>query len=139
MIANGHKVRPLAAILEGGIHTWFLPSSTPLAARKQWIAGTLKPRGQLIIDAGAAKALREGGSLLPIGVNSVEGHFGRGDAVVIKSIAGKDIARGLVVYDSDEARLIAGKHSNEIEAQLGYRGRDEIIHRDNLVLMNTDI
>ena len=139
LIANGHKVRPLSAILEGGLHTWFLPSRTPLAARKQWIAGTLKPRGQLIIDAGAAKALCAGGSLLPIGVSSVEGRFGRGDAVVIKSIAGKDIARGLVVYDSDEARLIAGKHSNEIEAQLGYQGRDEIIHRDNLVLMNNNI
>lgn len=139
LIANGHKLRPLAAVLEGGKHTWFLPSSTPLAARKQWIAGTLKPSGQLVIDAGAEKALREGGSLLPVGVKSVDGRFERGDAVVIASGAGVEIARGLVVYNSEEARLIAGKQSKDIEAQLGYQGRDEIIHRDNLVLMNTNI
>jgi glutamate 5-kinase len=136
LIANGHKDRPLAAALEGGSHTWFLPSSTPLAARKQWIAGTLQPSGQLVIDAGAEKALREGGSLLPVGVNSVAGQFSRGDAVVIVSAAGKEIARGLVVYDSGEAGLIAGRHSSDIAELLGYQRRDEIIHRDNLVLMN---
>lgn len=139
LIANGHKDRPLAAVLEGADHTWFLPSSTPLAARKQWIAGTLKPSGRIIIDGGAEKALREGGSLLPVGVQSVEGHFRRGDAVVIMSAAGKEVARGLVVYDSEEARRIIGKHSNDIAALLGYQGRDEIIHRDNLVLMNTTL
>jgi len=139
LIANGHKDRPLAAVIEGGPHTWFLPSSTPLAARKQWIAGTLKPSGQLIIDAGAEKALREGGSLLPVGVRSVGGRFSRGDAVVVMSPEGQEIARGLAVYDSAEAALIAGKHSNEIAALLGYQGRDEIIHRDNLVLMNSTV
>jgi glutamate 5-kinase len=136
LIANGHKDRPLAAVLEGGSHTWFLPSSNPLAARKQWIAGTLQPSGQLFIDAGAEKALREGGSLLPVGVNSVAGQFSRGDAVVIVSASGREIARGLVVYDSDEAGLIAGRHSSDIAELLGYQRRDEIIHRDNLVLMN---
>jgi glutamate 5-kinase len=137
LIANGHKDRPLTAVIEGGQHTWFLPSSSPLAARKQWIAGTLKPSGQLLIDAGAEKALREGGSLLPVGVASVVGRFNRGDAVVVMSTDGKEIARGLAVYDSAEATLIAGKHSNDIAALLGYQGRDEIIHRDNLVLMNS--
>jgi len=136
LIANGHNDRPLAAVLQGGRHTWFLPSSTPLAARKQWIAGTLEPSGRIFIDAGAEKALLEGGSLLPVGVQSVDGRFKRGDAVVIMSAAGKEVARGLVVYDSEEACLIAGKHSNDIAALLGYQGRDEIIHRDNLVLMN---
>lgn len=136
LIANGHKDKPLAAVIGGGLHTWFLPSRTPLAARKQWIAGTLTPRGKLTIDAGAERALRAGSSLLPVGVTRVEGAFDSGDAVVVLSAAGREIARGLVVYDSNEAGRLKGLHSNEFEAQLGYQGRDELIHRDNLVLID---
>jgi len=136
LIANGHKDRPLAAVINGGLHTWFLPSRTPLAARKQWIAGTLTPRGKLTVDAGAERALRAGSSLLPVGVTAVDGEFDSGDAVVILSAAGREIARGLVGYDSREARRLMGLHSNELEARLGYQGRDELIHRDNLVLVN---
>jgi len=136
VIASGKRLRPLAAIEAGKPSTWFISQGSPLAARKQWIAGTLKPRGQLTIDAGAEKALAAGRSLLPVGVVAVEGRFGRGDAVTVRNAAGRDLARGLVAYDSDEARRICGCHSEEISALLGYRDRDEMIHRDNLVLLN---
>jgi glutamate 5-kinase len=136
LIASGHPRQPLAAVIGGGRHTWFLPSSTSLAARKQWIAGTLKPSGKLTIDAGAERALLGGGSLLPVGVVAVEGNFDRGDAVVIAAVDGRELGRGLAVYDNSEARRIMGKHSSAIEAMLGYQGRDEIIHRDNLALLN---
>lgn len=135
LIANGHKHAPLTAVLDGGPHTWFLPSSTPLAARKQWIAGTLTPRGRLHIDAGAESALRAGRSLLPVGVVGVDGEFRRGDAVTIVSPAGRDIGRGLATYSAKEARLLAGRNSNEFESLLGYQGQNEIIHRDNLVII----
>lgn len=139
LIASGHTNRPLAAVIAGGNHTWFLPSRTPLAARKQWIAGTLTPRGKLTIDAGAERALRAGSSLLPVGVTAVQGEFESGDAVVILSAANGEIARGLVGYDSREARQLMGLHSNEFEARLGYQGRDELVHRDNLVLTKKQV
>jgi glutamate 5-kinase len=132
-IASGHRQHPLAAIERGDRCSWFLPSATPLATRKQWIAGTLKPRGRLLVDKGAAAALGRGKSLLPAGVLSVAGTFGRGDTVSVV-YAGTEIARGLVAYQSTEAELIAGRRSSEIEALLGYVGRDEIIHRDDLVV-----
>jgi glutamate 5-kinase len=135
LIANGHRIEPIAAVRSGSPCTWFVPSSTPLAARKQWIAGTLTPAGRLIIDAGAEQALRNGGSLLPVGVQSVEGQFGRGDAVAISTADGRDIAHGLTAYDSSEAKLILGCQSQAIEEQLGYRGEEELVHRDNLVLL----
>ncbi|MDP7418676.1 MAG: glutamate 5-kinase [Gammaproteobacteria bacterium] len=136
LIANGHTTGPLTAVADGGACTWFLPSRTPLAARKQWIAGTLTPGGSLAIDAGAEQALRKGGSLLPVGVRSVDGDFQRGDAVLIVSPEGQKIAHGLVAYDSEEARLIMGARSQEIESRIGYQGGDEIVHRDNLVLLD---
>jgi glutamate 5-kinase len=136
LIANGHRMEPLSAVRAGNPCTWFVPSSTPLAARKQWIAGTLTPAGRLVIDAGAEQALRKGGSLLPVGVQAVEGAFDRGDAVVISIGNGRDIAHGLTAYGSREAQLILGCHSQEIEEQLGYRGDDELVHRDNLVLLD---
>ncbi len=136
VIASGRRLRPLAAIEAGKPCTWFVSSGSPLAARKQWIAGTLKPRGELTIDSGAERALAAGGSLLPVGVVAVSGQFGRGDAVTIRNRDGRDLARGLVAYDSDEARRIRGRRSEDIEALLGYRGRDELIHRDNLVLIS---
>ncbi len=134
VIANGRGQAPLAAIEEGGRCTWFLPSATPRTARKEWIAGSLRPRGVLSIDAGAARALHTGRSLLPAGVVSVEGNFGRGDAVIVRDPAGREVARGLCAYSADDARLIAGHKSHEIATCLGYRGRDEMIHRDDMVL-----
>jgi len=135
VIAAGDVMDPLQRIEDGGTCTWFLPNSTPLAARKQWIAGSLTPSGSVVIDDGAEKALLQGKSLLSVGVVSISGQFGRGDAVIIKNKAGRDLAHGLVAYDSDEASALLGKQSESIEEVLGYRGRSELIHRDNLVLL----
>ncbi len=134
-IATGRVARPISVLLAGGKATWFLPSATPGAARKQWIAGTLKPKGAVRVDAGAERALLGGRSLLPAGVTGVDGQFERGDAVSVLAADGRELARGLVSYSSDEARLIAGRQSAGIAEVLGYNGRDEIIHRDDLVLV----
>ena len=134
-IASGRVARPISVLLGGGKATWFLPSATPGAARKQWIAGTLKPKGGVRVDAGAERALLGGRSLLPAGVTAVDGHFERGDAVSVLAADGRELARGLVAYASEEARLIAGRQSAGIAEVLGYSGRDEIIHRDDLVLL----
>jgi glutamate 5-kinase len=136
-IANGRRLNPLKAIAEGAACSWFLPAATPLTARKRWIAGALKPIGALMVDAGALKALMGGRSLLPAGVTSVEGEFERGDAVRVLSPDGREVARGLSAYSAADARRIMRHKSGEIEALLGYRGRDEMIHRDDLVLMQT--
>ena len=136
VIANGRRKLPIQALEAGDPCTWFVPGNTPRAARKQWIAGSLTPRGNLVIDAGAERALKNGGSLLPVGVVSVEGDFGRGDAVSILSSDGRDIGRGLTTYSSADASIIRGRRSEEIEKLLGYAGRDEMVHRDNLVLLN---
>ena len=133
-IAPGKPLRPLRTMTEGGRCTWFLPRSGPMTARKRWIAGALKPIGTLIVDDGAHKALTQGCSLLPAGVRAVEGAFDRGDPVVVKNPAGRPIARGLSNYSADEARLIAGKQSGDIEAVLGYQRGEEMIHRDDLVV-----
>ena len=134
-IATGRVARPISVLLGGGKATWFLPSATPGAARKQWIAGTLKPKGAVRVDAGAERALLGGRSLLPAGVTGVDGQFERGDAVSVLAADGRELARGLVAYASDEARLIAGRKSAGFAEVLGYSGRDEIIHRDDLVLV----
>jgi glutamate 5-kinase len=133
-IANGHTLHPLRALEQGARATWFLASSTPRAARKQWIAGTLGIQGAVIVDAGAVRALRDGRSLLPAGVSSVVGEFDRGDAVRIATGDGGQIGCGLSAYSAREIRLIAGRQTSAIESALGYRGRDEIIHRDDMVL-----
>lgn len=135
VIASGRVQRPLRALRDGARATWFLPNSTPRASRKQWIAGTLKPRGVLTVDDGARRALRSGRSLLPAGVTTVDGHFERGDAVRVVDRSGSELGRGLVAYPADEARAIAGQRSDAIEDILGYRGRDELIHRDDLALL----
>jgi glutamate 5-kinase len=135
VIASGRRLRPLRAIEEGKPCTWFVTERSPLAARKKWIAGMLKPRGHLVIDAGAEKALTAGRSLLAVGVVGVDGTFERGDAVTVRNREGRDLARGLVAYGSEETRRIQGRRSEEIEQLLGYRGRDELIHRDNLALL----
>ncbi|MBM4197600.1 MAG: glutamate 5-kinase [Gammaproteobacteria bacterium] len=135
VIADGRRMKPLSAVESGKPCSWFRPRRTPLAARKQWIAGTLKPRGTITIDAGAEKALAAGRSLLPVGVVAVSGNFRRGDAVSVVNGDGRDLARGLAVYGIDEARRILGLKSDQIESVLGYREGDELIHRDNLVVL----
>jgi glutamate 5-kinase len=134
VIASGAPLHPLRRIEDGGLCTWFLAAASPHAARKQWIGGSLKPAGALIVDAGAERALGQGKSLLPAGVVGVEGTFGRGAAVLVRTASGEVLARGLCAYAAEDARRIAGLKSGEIEARLGYRGRDEMIHRDDLVL-----
>ena len=134
IIAKGTAQHPIAAIRGGARATRIAANGTPAAARKRWIAGVLKPEGTLVIDAGAAKALSEGKSLLPAGVRQIDGRFERGDAVIVKDQGGREIARGLAAYGAGDAERIAGKRSLEIEAILGYRGRDEMIHRDDLAL-----
>ncbi|HVM79795.1 MAG TPA: glutamate 5-kinase [Stellaceae bacterium] len=133
-IAKGETMHPLKALESGGRATWFIPSSSPLTARKRWIAGSLNPLGTLVVDDGAAKALERGTSLLPAGIVAVEGSFERGDAVLVRRRDGRELGRGLSAYSSADARAIAGHKSREIETILGYRGRDEVIHRDDLVM-----
>jgi glutamate 5-kinase len=134
VITNGHVMSPLTALENGAKATWFLASASPRAARKQWIAGTLQPKGRVIVDAGAARALSRGRSLLPAGVTAIMGDFDRGDAVRIERADGVELGCGLTAYGSQEAIRIIGLQSGEIEAALGYRGRDEIIHRDDMAL-----
>jgi glutamate 5-kinase len=133
LIADGRVEHPLRAVAQRARCTWFLTPSNPVTARKTWIAGALEPRGTVVVDVGAAKALRAGASLLPVGVRRVEGAFARGDAVVI-SDGGRELGRGLVAYDVEEAQRIIGRASREIEAILGYPGRAEMIHRDDMAL-----
>jgi glutamate 5-kinase len=134
-IAAGREAHPLRRIESGARCTWFVADDSPVTVRKQWIAGMLKPAGELVVDAGAARALRDGRSLLPAGVTEVKGRFDRGDAVVVLDPEGLEIARGLAAYSSSDAERIRGRRSSELEALLGFRGRDEMIHRDDLVLV----
>jgi glutamate 5-kinase len=134
IIASGHVAHPLQAIADGAACTWFLTPANPVTARKKWIAGSLEPRGALVIDAGAVKALRSGKSLLPAGVVKIEGAFGRGDAVVVRGPDGHEIGRGLIAYDAEDADKIKGLSSADILSILGFGGRTEMIHRDDLVL-----
>lgn len=135
IIAPGKLANALAAIDDGsgGSCTWFLPSSEPKTAHKRWIAGALNPAGTITVDDGAAKALAKGGSLLPAGVVAVDGDFERGDTVLVRGPGG-EIGRGLSCYSAEDARRIMGYKSDETEAILGYRGREEMIHRDDLVI-----
>jgi glutamate 5-kinase len=133
-IAAGRELSPLRRVEAGARCTWFLAEASPVTVRKQWIAGLLRPAGEFEVDEGAARALRAGKSLLPAGVVQVKGRFDRGDAVVVRDPDGVEIARGLAAYSSADAERIRGRRSAELEALLGYRGRDEMIHRDDLVL-----
>jgi glutamate 5-kinase len=133
-IASGKVLNPLRALGEGEAGTWFFARSDPVAARKRWIAGTLEPKGVFIVDGGAAVALASGKSLLPAGVTRVEGRFERGDAVVIRNGEGIELGRGLSAYDDTEAKAIIGRKSSEIADILGYFGRPELIHRDDMTL-----
>ena len=138
VIANGHVDHPIKRILDGERVTWFLAAATPLQARKRWIAGSLQPVGRLVIDDGAKAALMKGKSLLPAGVKDIIGLFGRGDTVSVVSSDGGEAARGMVAYDSADALRIKGLKSAEIMKVLGAAGRDEIIHRDDLVMLAGD-
>nr|WP_051053928.1 glutamate 5-kinase [Afipia felis] len=134
LIASGKIEHPLQAIIDGGKCTWFLTPANPVTARKRWIAGSLEPKGVLVIDAGAVKALYAGRSLLAAGVTRIEGTFARGDAVLVRGPDGHEIGRGLVAYGADNAERIKGKSSAEASRILGLAGRPEMIHRDDLVV-----
>jgi glutamate 5-kinase len=134
-IAAGAARHPLRRIEEGGECTWFVPTATPAAARKQWIAGTLRPAGAITIDAGALRALLDGRSLLPAGVTAARGRFDRGDTVSVLAADGVEVARGIIAYSDTDAARIMGRKTSEIAEILGFRGRDEMIHRDDLVLL----
>jgi glutamate 5-kinase len=137
-IARGNERHPLRRIEQGARCTWFLPSANPKTARKQWISGTLRPTGALTVDDGALGALRRGRSLLPAGVIAATGRFERGDTVSVRDRDGREIARGLSAYSDRDAGRIMGRRSSEIEGILGFRGRDEMIHRDDLVLLRSE-
>ena len=138
VIASGKRLHPIRAIAEGGRATWFPARSTPVTARKKWIHGHLKTHGSVSIDAGAVRALKSGKSLLPAGVTGVSGRFARGDAISIRDPDGAEIGRGLVAYDVQDAEQLIGRNSTEIESLLGYAGRAEMIHRDDMALRGDD-
>jgi glutamate 5-kinase len=132
-IMEGSVLRPLQALAQGANRTWFIAQGDPQAARKRWI-NAMKPKGELRLDAGAVAAMAQGKSLLPAGVTSVTGTFGRGDPVALVSPEGDILGKGLVRYTAVEAKAIAGHRSGEIEAILGYQGRAALVHRDDLVI-----
>ncbi len=132
-IMLGDVDQPLKALADGAACSWFRAEGDPQTARKLWIAA-MKPKGVLIVDAGAARALKHGKSLLPAGVTTAQGAFRRGDMISISDLSGNELARGLVNYDADEVNAIAGRHSSEIKDILGYPGRASLVHRDNMVM-----
>jgi glutamate 5-kinase len=134
-IINGRTPHSLLHLFDGHeLGTYFLPARDPMAARKHWIAFTKKPKGKLILDEGAHKALMERGkSLLPSGIHKTEGSFERGDAVRLCDLDGKEFAKGVTNYNSSELNRILGKKTKEIELILGYHYGDEVVHRDNMV------
>jgi glutamate 5-kinase len=138
-ISAGHHEHPVSRIEEGARCTWFAAEANPKAARKQWIAGTLRPAGALTIDDGALKALRAGKSLLPAGVKAANGRFDRGDTVSVLASDGSEVARGIVAYSDADANRIMGRKSSEIEALLGFSGRAEMIHRDDLAILHDPV
>ncbi len=136
LIVGGRIENVVTRVAEGEtLGTLLYANQEPLAARKRWLAGHMQAKGVLVLDDGAVRVLRDKGkSLLPVGVRSVSGHFTRGEMVVCRDANGREVARGLVNYSSDDAHKIIGKSSNDIEQYLGYKDFDELVHRDNLVL-----
>ena len=134
-ITLGREMHPIRRVETGARCSWFYPTATPATVRKQWIAGALKPAGEIYVDGGAVAALKRGKSLLPVGVVRVTGKFERGDAVIVRDAGAMEIARGLSAYSSTDIQRLRGRKSSEIAALLGFHGRDEVIHRDDLVLM----
>lgn len=135
VLADGREPAPIQRLREGARATLFAADKSPASARKAWIAGSLKPMGQLHIDAGAAKALKAGKSLLPVGVKRLEGDFARGTAVEVRGPDGTELARGLVAYSAQEACQILGLHLDEIELKLGYIRTKALIHANDLILL----
>jgi glutamate 5-kinase len=137
IIASGKENNVLSRVYQGeSIGTLLLANDTPLLARKQWLAGHLQMKGELVLDKGAATVLKnKGSSLLAVGVKSVSGHFSRGDMVVCRDESGQEIARGLINYNSDEANRIKGYATSKISSILGYVDEPELIHRDNLIVI----
>lgn len=133
VITQGDLDNPLQALIDGANCTWFVSQENPHTARKRWISG-MKPQGEILVDMGAAAALGRGNSLLAAGVTSVVADFQRGDPVMIIGPDGVALAKGLVGYNAADARLIAGKQSNQIEGILGYAGRTALVHRDDMVM-----
>jgi glutamate 5-kinase len=138
IIASGLIEQPIQALLDGARCTTFHAQETPAAARKQWLAGALTVGGTLVVDEGAAHALADGNSLLPVGIAAASGNFGRGDIVSLSDQQGNEIGRGLAEYSSEDAARIIGCQSEQIEERLGYRGRAVMVHRDELVLFAND-
>jgi glutamate 5-kinase len=138
IVASGVLERPVNKLLNGARCTVFRAEGTPAAVRKQWLAGALEVSGVLVVDAGAVYALRDGGSLLPVGILSVRGNFSRGDIVTLSDPDGNELGRGLTEYSSDDVSRLLGCRSNQIEERLGYRGRSVVIHRDGLVLFGNE-
>ncbi len=134
VITTGKVMNPLAAITAGSTVTWFLAASDPVTAKKRWIAGQLEPKGTVHIDAGAERALTQGKSLLPAGVTRLDGNFERGDAVIVRAGDGRELGRGLIAYGRTDADQIIGKRSSDIAAILGFEGRAELVHRDDMAL-----
>tara|TARA_Y100000590_G_scaffold317213_1_gene358807 strand:+ start:109 stop:1215 length:1107 start_codon:yes stop_codon:yes gene_type:complete len=132
-IANGNYKNPIKKILQNKKCTWFLPKVSKLDARKQWIIGSISPRGEVIIDQGAVKAIGNGKSLLPAGVKKINGTFEKGDHILVKDQNNVEFARGLTSFSSKEIEKIKGSHSSKIKNILGYSSREEIIHKDDLV------
>ena len=132
-IANGKYKNPIKEIFESQRCTWFLPKISKLDARKQWIIGSIAPKGEIIIDQGAAKAISNGKSLLPAGVKKINGTFEKGDHILVKDQNYVEFARGLTSFSSIEIEKIKGSHSSKIKNILGYSSREEIIHKDDLV------
>ena len=135
IIASGHAPHPLQRLIDGDRATLIAASGSPASAYKAWIKGTLAPAGSVSIDLGAARALAAGKSLLPAGVTHIDGQFDRGACLRVLDPDGREIARGLSAYSCHDARAIAGRSSPDIAALLGYGGRDELIHRDDLVML----
>ena len=134
-LASGLGMNPLRQLKEGACCTTFAAATTPMRARKHWIAASLDVMGVAVIDDGASAALKRGRSLLPAGVTAIEGRFERGDPLLVRDTGGQDVAKGLSAYDAEDARRIQGHRTEAIADILGYQGRDELIHRDNLVLL----
>ena len=133
IIANGLKNHPIQHILNGDNYTLFVSKLSKLDARKKWILSSISPKGSVIIDDGANKALSNGKSLLAAGIKKVVGKFNKGDHIKVLNKRDKEIARGLASFSSDEIKKILGKHSNEIEKILGYVSKSEVIHKDDMV------
>ncbi len=138
VIVSGKHPENLRLLAAGqGVGTLLWPDNKPIKARQQWLVGHLIARGQIVLDDGAVTVIRDKGrSLLPVGVKHVEGNFTRGELVICRDMQGKEIARGLANYNADEANIIKGHASAEIESLLGYVDEPELIHRDNLVVTN---